>query len=474
MSNTDFPLVMTSAGAQQTPPATILAMLIAAVVAVDPGYTANLPASLIEDISSTDVAAIAQCNSAMVEAVNSLTPYGANAFLLSQLGNIYGVSLAPENNTSVYVVFSSTSFGFVIPDGFVVSDGTYQYICQNGGIIGAGGTSLPIFAVAVLPGIWSIPSGTVTQLITSVPSIVSLSVSNPTTGTPGSGAETQEQFQARVLQAGLAVSQGLATTLRTALNQIPGVQARLISVLQNPNNGGWEIICGGGDPYQVAYAIYDALFDINTLTGSSLVAQNITAANPGVVTANLSGQYTSGQSVALSNSNPATYDGIYVITVTGENTFSLGVDTTSYGAYNGGAIITPNYRTIDVSINDYPNTYVIPFVNPPQQTVAITLTWNSTANNIGSPAAVAQLGNTALVNYVNGITAGQPMNLFELQTTFQQAIASIVPPALLTRMIFSVSINGIGVSPETGTGIIAGDAESYFETNSSLVTITKG
>ena len=114
------------------------------------------------------------------------------------------------------------------------------------------------------------------------------------------------------------------------------------------------------------------------------------------------------------------------------------------------------------------------FVNPPQQTVAITLTWNSTANNIGSPAAVAQLGNTALVNYVNGITAGQPMNLFELQTTFQQAIASIVPPALLTRMIFSVSINGIGVSPETGTGTIAGDAESYFETNSSLVTITKG
>lgn len=66
------------------------------------------------------------------------------------------------------------------------------------------------------------------------------------------------------------------------------------------------------------------------------------------------------------------------------------------------------------------------------------------------------------------------MNLFELQTTFQAAVANIVPPQLLTRMLFAVSINGVGVSPEGGTGIIAGDPESYFQTYGPLVTINQG
>ena len=60
MSNTDFdiPVVVTAAGAQPTPPATLLADLIAQVSATNPGYTANLPGSLIENISSTDVGAL--------------------------------------------------------------------------------------------------------------------------------------------------------------------------------------------------------------------------------------------------------------------------------------------------------------------------------------------------------------------------------------------------------------------------------
>ena len=66
------------------------------------------------------------------------------------------------------------------------------------------------------------------------------------------------------------------------------------------------------------------------------------------------------------------------------------------------------------------------------------------------------------------------MNLFELQTTFQTAVAGVIPPPLLTVMDFAVSINGVGVAPSAGTGIIAGDPESYFLTNSTLVTIEQG
>ena len=155
-------------------------------------------------------------------------------------------------------------------------------------------------------------------------------------------------------------------------------------------------------------------------------------------------------------------------------TFSLGVNTTGYPAYVGNAVITPNLRNVTVNINDYPNAYAIPFVNPPQETVSIAVTWNTSATNFVSSASIAQLGAPALANYVNSISSGQPMNLFELQTVFQEAIASVLPPALLTRMVFAVSINGVGVSPVAGTGIIAGDPESYFLTSETQITFTQG
>jgi hypothetical protein len=127
-----------------------------------------------------------------------------------------------------------------------------------------------------------------------------------------------------------------------------------------------------------------------------------------------------------------------------------------------------------VSLTDYPDTYEVVFVNPPQQQVAITLLWGTTSPNIVSNAAVSQLGAPALADYVNGVTVGQPMNLYELQAVFQDAVSTLIPGPFLTRMSFSVSINGVGTSPEAGTGIIAGDPESYFFTDPTQIIINQG
>lgn len=470
-----FPVIVNQAGYIPQTPASLLKQLIANVEATNPGYTANLPGSLIEDISSTDVYALLQCDSSIAELINSLTPYGANAFLLNQLGNIYGVQLGQATNTSVYVVFSGPP-GFVIAQGFTVSDGTYQYTITDGGVIGSGGVSTPLYAVANVSGAWAVPASTVNQIVTSVPSSITLTVTNPLIGTPSTVAETEQSYRSRVLQAGLAASQGMSRYLKTLLQNIPGVQPRLVSVKQMQTGGLWEVICGGGDAYQVAYAIFTALFDINALTGSQLLVEAITNANPGVITTTLNHGFSTGQVINITgivgmtalNNTPLT------ITVLSHNTFSIGVDTTSYPAYVSGGVITPNYRNVTVSINDYPDTYSITFVNPPQQTVAMSVIWNTISTNYVSPAAVAQLSNAALVEYVNSIPVGQPINLFELQTVFQVSIASLIPAQNLTRMEFSVSINGIGVSPISGTGIIAGDPESYFQTNTTLITVTQG
>ena len=118
-----LPTVITAAGLQPQSPATLRANLVAAVAAQNPGYTADLPGSLIEDIASTDVGALVVCDQARVDLVNSLSPYAANAQLLIQLGNISGVQQGTTSNTSVYVVFSGT-VGFVVSPGFTVSDGT--------------------------------------------------------------------------------------------------------------------------------------------------------------------------------------------------------------------------------------------------------------------------------------------------------------------------------------------------------------
>lgn len=469
----DLPTVMTAAGLQPVPPATILAALLARVAASNPGYTANLPGSLIEDISSTDVAAIALMDAAKVELVNCLTPFGANAFLLNALGEMYGVRKAPATVTSVNLVFTGPP-GFLIAEGFTVGDGTYHYVVREGGIIASGGETSPLYAEATQEGSWAVPSGTVQQLVTSVPDPFVVTVNNPTAGVPAASAETETSFRARVLQAGLADAQGMATFLKTQVAGVQGVQARLVSMRQVTD--GWTVIVGGGDPYEVAYAIYRGDFNIPGLQPSTLSVTAITNANPGVVTTDQDHNYETGQVIGITGVvGTAGINGVpLTATVLTGRTFSIGINTTASGAYVSGGVVTPNLRNVAVSINDYPDTYVIPFVDPPLQTVAMTVTWDTISPNFVSPAAVAQLGAPALAAYVNSIAVGQPINLFELQATFQEAVENILPSELLTRMVFAVSINGVGVNPTAGTGIIAGDPESYFFAVEADIDISQG
>ena len=470
---TQITIDMTATGPVPSQPSALLSQLLAIAMSLSPGLTSNLPGSLIDDISGTDVGALLVMESMAIDLINSVSPFKANEYLLTELGQIYGVKQGQGFNTSVYVVFAGPA-GFIVSKGFIVSDGTYQYQVQDGGIINTNGFSDQLYAVAIASGSWAVPAGTVTNLVTSVPSTISLSVTNPSDGIPGSGVQTPDQYRAAVMQAGVAQCTGVPTMVKTLLGNVAGVDPRLISVRQLST--GWEVICGGGDPYQVAYAIFQGMPDISRIVGSTLEVTGISNTNPGIVTTNLNHGYTSGQvinidgsqGVAGINNTPLT------VTVLSEKTFSIGINTTSSGAYTGGGIVTPNLRNISVSINDYPDTYVIPFVNPPRQIVDVALTWNTDSPNYVSAAAVAQLGQPALIDYVNSIAVGQPINLFELQNAFQTAIASVVPPTLLSRMVFVVSINGVVTNPTSGTGLIVGDAESYFFSDVSTVTIAQG
>ena len=469
-----IPLVMSATGLVPMTPSAILTQIIAIAAAESPGYTANLPGSLIEDISSTSVAAVFLCNSALVDLVNSVSAVGANNFILIQLGQLYGIAQGQDTNTSVYVVISGPA-GYVINPGFTVSDGTNQYIIQDGGVIGTSGSTPPLYALAALAGSWAVGIATVDEIVTQYPTeIGTLTVTNPQLGTPSPGAQTIEDYRSQVVQAGRASATGMTAYLRTALQAVPGVQSRLVSIRQT--SGGWEVIVGGGDPYAIAGAIFTSMFDLSILSGSVMAVAGITNANPGVVTTTMNHGLTTGETAEITGIVGMTgINGVpLTVTVLNETSFSIGINTSASGTYQSGGVVTPNSRNMSVNITQYPDIYTIPFVIPPQQTLEIVLLWNTNATNLISPAAVAAVGQPAIVSYINSIPVGAPINLFELQAAFQAAVAPIIPPAALTRMAFSVSINGIGVTPSAGTGIIAGDPESYFYITAAQVSISQG
>lgn len=268
-----IPLVMTTAGPQPTPFATLNSTLIANAESLSPGITTDLPGSLIEDMASTGTGALAVIDQARVDAVNSVTPYGANAAVLAALGLQFGIPQGQPTNTSVYVVISGTA-GYVIPPGFTVGDGTYQYVVQDGGVIQTSGSTAQLFCVANQSGTWAVPAGTVTLILSSVASGYSLTVTNPQAGTPSTAAETIDSYRLRLLEAGRVATVGTPTAIKSALYAATGVQQNLVAV--RIVSGGFEVICGGGDAYSVGQAIYSAIADISSLVGSTTTSRNIT------------------------------------------------------------------------------------------------------------------------------------------------------------------------------------------------------
>jgi hypothetical protein len=398
----DFPVVVTAAGMQPQDPQDLRDQILAAATANSPGLTANLPGTLVEDFLSTSVPAVALCDQGRVEAVNCLTPDAANEFTLGRLGTIYIGEGQPGKvtNTSVLLVFTGT-VGWVVPPGFLAGDGAHLFQVQSGGPIGGGGSTSPLSAIAIQPGSYGVPANTVTQLKSSAPPNITLSVNNPTAGTPGGTGETWSSFRARVMRAGLADCVGGPSLIKTLVGRVPGVQKVSVQAAV----GGLRVIVKGGDVYEVAYAIYRAIDSPTSLVGHVAGGTNVT-----------------------------------------------------------------------VGLIDSPNTYNILSVAAATQTVTMAVTWNTNLANFTGGGAFPALVQPVLVNYINSIPIGAPINVLEMNELFQETVAAVLAKDFLTRLVFGVNINGTPTAPGTGTYAITGDAESDFFTavDGSGVVVTQG
>ena len=469
---TTIPLIMGTNGPVPTPPATLQQALIQGVAATNPGYVASLPGSLIEDISSTDVGALVMLDQARVDAINSVTPYGANAAILSAFGQMFGIPQGLPTNASVYVQFTGNP-GYVFPPGFLVSDGSNQYALQDGGIIGTGGTSPLLYAVATNSGTFAIPADTVTQIVTSIPSEYTITVTNPEAGTPATASESIQSYRSRIMEAMSVAVTGTPQYLKSLLYDVSGVQQQLVSV-RSITGVGWQVICGGGDSYAVANAILQAVPDISALQGSQLAITAMTNANPVVITTNMNHNFTAGQTFVVAGSNPTAFNGTYTIASVTPTTITTTTNGSGYAAYVSGAYFNPNPRNVTVSVFDNPDAYNITFVNPPQQIVTLTATWNTTLSNFTAGQSVNALAQQALQTYINSIYVGQPINELEMTAVFQNAVAGIIAAPNITTLTFAVTINGVTVTPSAGTSIIEGDPESYFYAALTDINVVQG
>jgi hypothetical protein len=472
-----LPIVMGSQGPIPTSPTVLRQQLTALVARTNPGYINNLPGSLIEDIASTDVGSIVISNQFMVDLINSVTPLGANPFILNQLGvGIYGIQPAIATNTSVDLIFGGPP-GFIIIPGFTVTDNSYQYICLNGGVIGTYGESLPIHALAALPGTWAVPVGTVTGLITSVPIDINLTVTNPADGIPSIETESVQSFRTRTLTAGLAASTGMDRYLKTLLWNVPGVIQRLVSVRQNLDDCTWTIIVGGGDPYQVAWAIYYAVPNLPSLARPNIDIINISNDNPIVITTANNHNLTTGMIETFYDVGgpigPILNGNSYPVTVIDVVTFTVPIDGTNmFLPSEIGGYVFPNPILQEISLNSFPDNYLIPFILPPQELVTMVVIWDTDSPNYVSPQGMAQAAIPALVAYINGLYVGaQPINIYEMESIFLEAVANVVASENITVLNFQVSFSGIGQAPLPGTGVIPGDPFSYFFTTNTNVVV---
>ena len=75
-----------------------------------------------------------------------------------------------------------------------------------------------------------------------------------------------------------------------------------------------------------------------------------------------------------------------------------------------------------MTINDWPDHFLVSYVLPAAERTAITVVWTTDSPNYISPGAVASIVSQPILDYVNSIPCGlTPLSVYELETLFLDA-----------------------------------------------------
>ncbi|WP_077395441.1 baseplate J/gp47 family protein [Bombella intestini] len=461
-----------NSGVQPTAPQTLQDQLVQLATQLSPGVTTNLPGSLVEDMASTAIGALAQIDQAKVDTINSVSPLNATPSLLDEFGEVYGVQRGAGANPSAYVTFTGPP-GLYLASGFQVSDGIYTYETQEGATIPSGGVLVNSYVLSTTPGTTIIPENSITTVVTGTKEGTHLAVTNPQKGTPGTGAETDSAYRARILQTGMRTVQGTPGFIRSRLLNVPNVIPRSIGVSLT-SGAGYSVMVDGGDPAQIAGAIYESCFDLVNLQGSTNTIASITSSNPCIVTTTLTHGLKDGQQVTISGETGAiAINGTFTATVLDASRFSIPVDTTTASQHSGDGIVGTNPRNMVAVAIDGVDSYPIRFIRPLQQQVRLVAHWSITSGNVVDDATATQICGPPLSNYINGLTMGAPLSTLQLGTIVEATLLQIMPGAIISSLRFDVFLDDVLASPAADSVIIACDPQSYLVTSPDQISLVR-
>jgi len=476
-------VVISNQGRVSAQPSDMYNTVITNATALSPGLTTNLPGSLIADVVETGVAQCLVSDSAATELINSISPRTANMAVLNQIGQVVlgplGV-VGAAANSSVNVVFSAPA-NSVIPAGFIVSDGTNQFVTQHASVTSSGGVTTPVYCIASSATGITVAANTVTTVVSAQPPLYTITVNNPLPGAAGTGTELPNDYRNRIVTANAAPVGSAPSVIRSQIASIPGVVNRTIRVLQLPAGAG--IMVAGGDPALIAGAIYNSGFfapllgiSVNNLvqvTGTTNVQMKFSLAHhfsPGstlVVTGETLSPFTSLDGVTYT-----------VLSVVDQFTVITNATLSSYsGNVSGNAFLQSNPRNTTVGVVDYPDTYSVNYIQPIPQLVSATVTWNTLVPAFASASQLQQNIQTAIASFINSIPAGNSFTTNDIANAALNASPSLLSPTQFSNMSIAVSFDGI-TAPFNPSAPITYLADSqgylYTSTTGSNITVLRG
>ncbi len=183
----------------------------------------------------------------------------------------------------------------------------------------------------------------------------------------------------------------IATAITITYDYFPGYPVLMIATFITATNVKVLIVADSR-----RLNIYDVTNNILNYLGATYTITGITNANPGVVTTSTAHNLSTGDRVFIYGVRGMTQvnnlnDGFYTIIRTAANTFSIGVDTTAFGAWTSGGIVELIYQ---VSITQ-PVSNFYSWVNYPDNNSNPRLLFTNNVGQIGyyAPHLTPSVGN---------------------------------------------------------------------------------
>lgn len=229
----------------------------------------NLPSSIQNNLIDESAIIVNEFEDMIANLMNGISPAYANDFIIEQLGSAFGIKRKDKAKQNVMLEFEGLA-GVIIPSGTQVgsADGQYTFSTTTQGIIKADGKAT-INAEAEDYYDKIIDANTLNVMITDILNVNS--ANNPNSSSEPILEENFSDYRARVQNRMQANRNGTMATLYDNLLNVKGVSSRLITyrldskLIDGARLNTLEIVCGGGDDYEVAEAIFNSILMTESL-----------------------------------------------------------------------------------------------------------------------------------------------------------------------------------------------------------------